>query len=175
MVVVKVRRVGNSNVVSLPRELEKCGFTPGTPVVIDELPGGEVILRRVNAVRSSLQSGPGDLHAGPEATDSTGKQVGPLALRRAAALRILEEHRAEIKALGIDRLVIFGSVARDEARPDSDIDVLVEVGRPLGHFELFEAQEYLEGLLGHKVDLFTPGALRPAALERAVREGIRVA
>ena len=40
MKIVKVRRVGNSNVVSLPHDLEASGYTPGTPVLIEELPGG---------------------------------------------------------------------------------------------------------------------------------------
>jgi antitoxin component of MazEF toxin-antitoxin module len=40
MRIVKVRRVGNSNVVSIPREFEANGYTPGTSVLVEELPGG---------------------------------------------------------------------------------------------------------------------------------------
>ena len=49
MEVVKIRRVGNSNVISLPRSLERLGYTSGTSVVVDELETGE--LRVVPASR----------------------------------------------------------------------------------------------------------------------------
>jgi antitoxin component of MazEF toxin-antitoxin module len=58
MMMVKVRRVGNSNVISLPRELEDRGFTPGTTVLMDVLPTGElqvvpaVTVRRVTPERA---------------------------------------------------------------------------------------------------------------------------
>ena len=42
MKVVKVRRVGNSNVISIPREFEARGYAPGASVVVQELPGGEL-------------------------------------------------------------------------------------------------------------------------------------
>ncbi len=60
----------------------------------------------------------------------------------------------------IRRLALFGSVLRDDFRPDSDVDVLVEF-EP-GHvpgWEFFSFQEELSQLLGRKVDLHTPGFL----------------
>jgi antitoxin component of MazEF toxin-antitoxin module len=56
MKVVKIRRVGNSNVVSLPRALEALGYGPGTEVVIDELPNGELRLMPTEMVRSRMQA-----------------------------------------------------------------------------------------------------------------------
>jgi antitoxin component of MazEF toxin-antitoxin module len=50
----RVRKVGNSNVLSLPRELEKVGFVAGAQVVIQELPSGEVRLVPVNKLRVSV-------------------------------------------------------------------------------------------------------------------------
>ena len=50
--------------------------------------------------------------------------VGPPP-RRADVLRVLAEHRAELEAMGVASLAVFGSVARDEARPNSDVDILV--------------------------------------------------
>jgi uncharacterized protein len=47
-------------------------------------------------------------------------------LKRAEVLAILETHQGRLKALGVKTLDLFGSVARDEARPDSDVDFLVE-------------------------------------------------
>jgi len=53
--IVKVRRVGNSNVVSLPKALEELGFTPGTRVLIDPQPNGDVILRPVETLRQEIR------------------------------------------------------------------------------------------------------------------------
>jgi predicted nucleotidyltransferase len=47
-------------------------------------------------------------------------------MRRDEALAILTAHQEELKEYGVKSLAIFGSVARDEARPDSDVDLLVE-------------------------------------------------
>jgi antitoxin component of MazEF toxin-antitoxin module len=44
MQIVKIRRVGNSNVISLPKEFEKSGFVPGTSVAVDETPTGELVI-----------------------------------------------------------------------------------------------------------------------------------
>jgi len=71
----------------------------------------------------------------------------------------------------IRRLALFGSVLRDDFRPSSDVDVLVEF-EP-GHvpgFAFFDLQEELAALLGRKVDLHTPGSLSRYFRERVVRE-----
>jgi hypothetical protein len=60
---------------------------------------------------------------------------------------------------GIRRLMLFGSVLRDDFRPDSDVDVLVEFrpGEHVGFFELVRMQDELSGILGgRRVDLRTP-------------------
>ncbi|HWY86761.1 MAG TPA: nucleotidyltransferase family protein, partial [Gemmataceae bacterium] len=55
---------------------------------------------------------------------------------------------------GVESLALFGSVARDEAGPESDVDVLVEFHRPVTLFDLVAVQQYLERCLGVKrVDL----------------------
>ncbi len=59
----------------------------------------------------------------------------------------------------IRSLSIFGSYARNEARPDSDIDILVEFSEPVG-FEIADLAFELEELLGHSVDLVSRGAIR---------------
>lgn len=53
-------------------------------------------------------------------------------MRRADALNLIDSHRDELRALGVRSLSIFGSVARDEARTDSDIDLLAEFTEPIG-------------------------------------------
>jgi predicted nucleotidyltransferase len=72
-------------------------------------------------------------------------------------------------------LALFGSVARDDATPNSDIDILVEFSRPVGLFGLFELQDYLEALLGCKVDLGTVESLKPRIKERVLAERVYVA
>lgn len=96
-------------------------------------------------------------------------------VKRDDALRILGEHRDEIAARGVRTLSIFGSVARDEARPESDVDVLIEPSGPISYFELFDLQTYLEELLGRHVDLFTPNSLHPMIRAQVTREAIRAA
>ena len=56
MKVVKIRRVGNSNVVSLPRELEALGYTVGTSVVVDELANGELRILPASTVRDRIRA-----------------------------------------------------------------------------------------------------------------------
>jgi predicted nucleotidyltransferase len=81
-------------------------------------------------------------------------------MKREKVLKILHDHQAELEARGIRNLALFGSVARDEAQPESDVDILVEFDRPVGLFALVELQEYLEDILGCEVDLGTPDSLK---------------
>lgn len=55
MKIVKVRRVGNSNVVSIPREFEAHGYTPGSSVLVEELPGGELRILPTEKVREQIR------------------------------------------------------------------------------------------------------------------------
>lgn len=55
MRIVKIRRVGNSNVVSIPREFEAQGFTPGTTVLLEELPGGELRILPTEQLRKHIR------------------------------------------------------------------------------------------------------------------------
>lgn len=61
----------------------------------------------------------------------------------------------------IRRLSLFGSVLRNDFRPDSDVDVLVEFEPHSGvtYFDMADMQFELEDLLGRKVDLLTPAAI----------------
>ena len=56
---------------------------------------------------------------------------------------------------------LFGSYVRGEQSNQSDLDVLVELERPIGFFKFLGLEEYLECLLGLKVDLVTRKALKP--------------
>jgi antitoxin component of MazEF toxin-antitoxin module len=55
MRIVKVRRVGNSNVVSIPREFEASGYAPGSSVLMEELPGGELRIMPTDKLREQIK------------------------------------------------------------------------------------------------------------------------
>ena len=96
-------------------------------------------------------------------------------MKRDEALEILAHHQADLKKLGVKSLAVFGSVARDEAGPDSDVDLLAEFQRPFGLFKYVKLKEYLENILGCSVDLVTPAALHPALRDRILGEAVRAA
>ena len=71
-------------------------------------------------------------------------------MQREEVIRILSGYQADLALrFGVRSLCLFGSVARNEAGPMSDVDLLVEFDdRPVGYFGLFALQDYLESLLG---------------------------
>ena len=77
--------------------------------------------------------------------------------------------------MGVQSLLVFGSVARDEAGPDSDVDLIVEFARPVGYFHLFDVRSRLERLLGARVDMVTLGGLRPELRDGILGEAVRAA
>jgi len=77
-----------------------------------------------------------------------------LAILRGELPRLREE-------FAVDRLALFGSYAREEPREDSDVDVLVEFVETVDFIEFMRLEFDLSDLIGLKVDLVTPDALRP--------------
>jgi hypothetical protein len=97
-------------------------------------------------------------------------------MKQDVVLQILKQKNTELaKQFGVKSLSLFGSVARNEATTNSDVDLLVEFNRPVGYFGLFALQDYLEELLGCSVDIGTPNSLKPYIRERVMGELIRVA
>ena len=81
---------------------------------------------------------------------------------RDVTMQRLRDAEAEIRSLGVRRLALFGSVARGEARTDSDVDLLVEFAPGEKSFDRFMAiSDLLERLLAHRVELVTIEALSP--------------
>ncbi|MCF7988802.1 MAG: nucleotidyltransferase family protein [Thiohalocapsa sp.] len=96
-------------------------------------------------------------------------------MERQEALRLLAQSKPDLQArFGITRLALFGSTARDTARSDSDIDVLVAFDGPATSARYFGVQFYLEDLLGRAVDLVTEKALRPEMRPYIDRERVDV-
>jgi uncharacterized protein len=94
---------------------------------------------------------------------------------RDAILHVLATHMEEVRdRFGVRSLALFGSVARGEGRPDSDVDILVEFGRPAGYFTLVDLQLYLEELLSRPVDVVTPAGLKSRHRPGVVREAVHV-
>lgn len=96
-------------------------------------------------------------------------------ISREEVLRRLSEHRADLDAFDVRSVSIFGSFARDEARDDSDVDVLVEFARPVGLLQFSRLRRFLEGLLGRRVDLATAAALKDRIRSRVLAEAVRAA
>ena len=93
------------------------------------------------------------------------------ALSREQAVELLVACEPEIRALGIERLALFGSVLRGEARPDSDVDLLVQFSPGAKTFAHFLAlSELLEARLGRRVELVTTEALSPFIGPRILAE-----
>lgn len=94
-------------------------------------------------------------------------------MRQQEALTVLASHQNKLKDFGVKSLILFGSVARDEARADSDVDLLVEFDRPVGLFAFVRLKRYLEEILGSSVDLGTPDSLKSDLREPVFQEAIR--
>jgi hypothetical protein len=94
-------------------------------------------------------------------------------VRRDEALRLLAEHHEELDSFAVKSLSLFGSVARDEAGPDSDIDVLVEFSRPVGLFKFIGLQRRLEEILGRRVDLVERDAIKRQLRDQVLRDEVR--
>lgn len=95
--------------------------------------------------------------------------------RRVEVTALLQEQRERITSFGVRSLFLFGSVARDEARADSDVDLLVDFATSPTFRGYMDLKFFLEDLLGRRVDLVTRTGLRPRALPTVEREAIRVA
>lgn len=94
-------------------------------------------------------------------------------MKRDEVLTILAAHREQLQDMGVKSLNLFGSVARDEADSNSDVDFLVEFNRPGGLFQLLQVQYYLEDILGCAVDLGTQEALKEHLREPVLKDLIR--
>lgn len=97
-------------------------------------------------------------------------------MKRAEVLRKLGAERENLRArYGVESLALFGSVARDEGGPDSDVDVLVEFGRPITLFDLVAVQQHLEQCLGvRRVDLVPRDSVYPAFRDEILGEAVHV-
>jgi predicted nucleotidyltransferase len=84
----------------------------------------------------------------------------------------------QVRALGarygVRRIRVFGSVARGEARPDSDIDLLVDYEPGHGGFAFVDFCDAVERLLGRRVDVVTERSLHPLIRDRVLARAVPV-
>lgn len=88
---------------------------------------------------------------------------------------MLRAHERELRAAGVVRLSLFGSTARDQARPESDIDLLAafDEARQLSLLDVIGIENRLTDLLGEPVDLVEEGTLEERVRQRVANEMVR--
>jgi hypothetical protein len=97
-------------------------------------------------------------------------------MRREDAISTLRGYLPALRRdFGVRRLSLFGSTARDEAREDSDLDILVEFEVSPTLDSYLGLKYFLEDRIGRKVDLVTPEALKPRMRPVVEREAVDVA
>ncbi len=94
-------------------------------------------------------------------------------LKKDYVLALLNTYKPSLKKFKVKSLLIFGSVARDEADAESDVDLLVEFEQTVGLFTFVRLQRYLETILGCQVDLGTADSLKEDLREVVLQEAIR--
>ena len=77
--------------------------------------------------------------------------------------------------MGVKSLAVFGSVARGEATRNSDVDILIEFSGPVTFDRFMDTKFYLEDLLGRRVDLVMPQAIKPRLKSHIQRDLVYVA
>lgn len=85
--------------------------------------------------------------------------------------KLIQLHKEELrKEYGVKEIGIFGSYVRSEQKDISDVDILIELEKPIGFVRFMKLEKRISDLLGIKVDLVTKKALKPYIGERILRE-----
>jgi predicted nucleotidyltransferase len=95
---------------------------------------------------------------------------------RQRIIEVLRRREPELRARGLTRLALFGSTARGDLGPASDVDLLIEVDpeRRFGLFAFLDLKEDLARLLGRSVDLAFADAMRPRLRAAVLRDAVEV-
>jgi predicted nucleotidyltransferase len=90
------------------------------------------------------------------------------------ALTTLRRHEGDLRARGVAHAAIFGSVARGNSRPDSDIDIMIDIApeAPITVYAYVDLKEYIAGLFEGPVDVVTQEALKPYVRPAATADAI---
>lgn len=90
------------------------------------------------------------------------------------AQKILKAHQEDLSNFGVRALAVFGSIARNEGKNGSDIDILIDFDSKRGLFVFVGLKNYLESILHCEVDLVTKKALHPALKKRILSEARQI-
>lgn len=95
-------------------------------------------------------------------------------MNRDAALAILRANEPELRQRGVRRAALFGSVARDEAGPDSDLDVMIDIDVPVvgGVYGFVGLCQYIDELFPVRVDVLERRALKERIRVRAEADAV---
>ena len=89
-------------------------------------------------------------------------------------ISLIKKHRPDLEKFGVKSLALFGSVAREEAGPESDVDILVEFEGRATFDRFMDTKYYLEEILGCRVDLVVPSAIKPRMKPTIMQELVYV-
>jgi predicted nucleotidyltransferase len=95
-------------------------------------------------------------------------------MNREQIIATLRAHESQLRQRGVLHVALFGSVARAEAKPTSDIDIMVELEpeAPIGLFEYVAITQYLEDLFPTRVDVANRTKMKPPVRPRAERDAV---
>ena len=95
-------------------------------------------------------------------------------MTRDQALQILKRHEGELRQQGVARAALFGSVARDEASPGSDIDVMVEFApdAAISVWAYARLKDLIQGFFGERVDVVSRNGLNRHIRPTVEREAL---
>lgn len=96
-------------------------------------------------------------------------------MTRDAALAILQAHQAELQRRGVNHAALFGSVARDQAKPDSDLDVMIDIDTSIVQdvYDYAGVIGFISDLFPMKVDVANRELLKPYVRPSAERDAVR--
>jgi len=104
---------------------------------------------------------------------NAGEDRAPCPMTSRQIIEVLGEHREHLRRLGVRRMSLFGSAARGDLRPDSDVDMVVEFSETT-YRRFIGLKVFLESVLGRKVDLLTPDAVQGRLKEEIERDLVHV-
>ncbi len=95
-------------------------------------------------------------------------------MNKRTVIAVLNQHRAELERQGVRHVALFGSLSRDTARTDSDIDIMIELHPAIlmGVFEYVGLKDYIASLFDGPVDVVDRDALKPYVRPAAVSDAI---
>lgn len=97
------------------------------------------------------------------------------AMKRDVAIDKLRRYETDLKRLGVERLYMFGSTARGDARDDSDVDLFFDYEKgKLGLFDLMEVKAFAADILGRNADIMTRDSLHKTLRRQIEAAAVRV-